>query len=139
MKLLKDFLLVLLTVWFEMDKRLAKIKSASLEIKERNILNFWINVDYEDGLSQGIGGIVLDNYDNITKRRVGTAYGCEMIRRLLLTLNVNDFSEMKGLIIWVYGEGSGFQYDVKGISRLKCENYKDVLIFDDVYKEFGGE
>ena len=46
-----------------MNKELARITSASLEIKERGILNFWINVDYENGFSQGIGGIVLDAYD----------------------------------------------------------------------------
>lgn len=31
-----------------MNKQLAKIKSAGLEIKERGILNFWIIVDYEE-------------------------------------------------------------------------------------------
>lgn len=32
-----------------MNKQLAKITSASLEIQERQILNFWIFVDYEEG------------------------------------------------------------------------------------------
>jgi hypothetical protein len=50
-----------------MNKQLAKIKSAGLEIKERGILNFWIIVDYEDGGSQGIGGIALDTYDEEKK------------------------------------------------------------------------
>ena len=120
-----------------MNKRLAKITKASLEIKERGILNFWIFVDYEEGGSQGIGGIVLDTFDNKKNRRIGTQYGCEMIRQLLLTLDVNDFNEMEGKIVWVYGEGKKFNFKPTGISLLKV-NKKDskVLKFDDVAKEF---
>ena len=59
-----------------MKKQLAKVTSASLEIQERGILNFWIYVDYEEGCSQGIGGIALDEWDANKKRRIGTAYGC---------------------------------------------------------------
>lgn len=42
-----------------MNKKLARIRSANLEIQERGILTFWINIDYEDGLSQGVGSLVL--------------------------------------------------------------------------------
>lgn len=113
--------------------KLAKITKATLEIKERNILNFWIHVEYETGGSQGIGGIVLDDYDKERKTRVGTAYGCEMIRRLLLTLNVDDLSEAKGKIIWVHGTGEGFNFSPTGIEQLHITN-KDAkpFIFADV-------
>ena len=120
-----------------MNRKLAKITKAKLEIKERGILNFWIYVDYEEGCSQGIGGITLDDYDEEKKRRVGTSYGCEMIRRILLELDVDDFSEMKGKMIWVYGEGDGFSFKTKGIKSLDVDNKKSKkLIFDDVYNEF---
>ena len=123
-----------------MEKQLAKISSAKLEIKERGILNFYIFVDYEDGCSQGVGGIALDTYDKTKKERIGTAYGCEMIRRLLLALEVNDFSEMQGKHIWVYGEGEGIGFKPKGIQLLstdiKDKSNKKPLIFEDVYNEF---
>ena len=120
-----------------MNKQLAKITSAKLEIKERGILNFWILVDYEDSPCQGIGSLALDKWDKEKEKRVGTAYGCEMIRRLLETLNVNDFSEMKGQIIWVYGEGEGLGFKAKGIGPLKVSGLnKEPLIFDDVFNEF---
>jgi len=123
-----------------MNKRLAKIGSASLEIQERGILNFWINVDYEEGMSQGVGGIALDAYDKDKERRVGTAYGCEMIRRLLLELGVDDFSEMKGKHVWVLRDGEGFSFDVKGIQALRVDGGEtDGVIFDDVAAEFFGE
>lgn len=121
-------------------KKLAKISIASLEIKDRGILNFWINVDYEEGCSQGVGGIALDEYDKEKEERVGTAYGCEVIRRLLLALDVNDFSEMKGKVIWVVGEGSGLSFRPTGIQPLKVDN-KDAkpVIFSDILKEMAGE
>lgn len=118
-------------------KQLAKISKATLEIKERGILNFWIFVDYEEGCSQGVGGIALDAYDKEKGERVGTAYGCEIIRRLLLALNVNDFSEMKGKQVWVYGEGEGFNFKPTGIGSLKTDHDKPPVIFADVAKEFG--
>ena len=74
-----------------MDKRLAKISKASLEIQERGILNFWIHVEYEEGCSQVVGGYALDEYCEEKGERIGTAYGCEMIRQLLIELRVNDF------------------------------------------------
>jgi len=114
-----------------MNKQLGIITKANLEIKERGILNFWLYVDYEEGCSQGVGGIVLDEYNEDTKERVGTAYGCEMIRQLLLCLNVNDFSEMKGIHIWVVGEGEGFSFKPKGIQALRDNGGKKV-IFDDI-------
>jgi len=118
-------------------KQLAKISKATLEIKERGILNFWIYVDYEDGGAQGIGGIALDTWDKERKVRIGTAYGCEMIRCLLLSLKVNDFSEMKGKIIWVIGEGEGFDFKPTGIQMLKVDDNKsEPIIFSNILNEF---
>lgn len=120
-----------------MNKKLAKIDYAKLEIQERKILNFWIIVDYEEGGSQGVGGISLDTYDKSKKKRIGTAYGCEVIRRLLLALNVNDFSEMKGKYIWVLGDGEGFSFSPKGIKALDTSSGdKEPVIFHDILQEF---
>ena len=121
-----------------MNKQLAKITKASLEIKERGILGFWIWVDYEEGGSQGIGGIALDSWDKKKEKRVGTAYGCEMIRSLLLCLGVNDFSEMEGKMIWVLGESKGLSFNPKGIERLnldKGDSESKSVVFDDIFKE----
>ena len=122
------------------NQRLAKITGAKLEIKERNILNFWIFVDYEDGGSQGVGGLALDAWSEKDDRRIGTAYGCEMIRRILITLNVDDFSEMSGKHIWVIGKGEGFSFKPTGICRLRVDSKEEPkpLIFSHVYDEMTG-
>jgi len=114
-------------------KKLAKISKAKLEIQERGILNFWIFVDYEEGCSQGVGGLALDEYDKEKKKRVGTAYGCELIRRLLIELQVDDFSEMKGKHIWVIGGGEGFRFKPTGIQALYTDNKESKpVIFSEI-------
>jgi len=75
--------------------------------------------------------------DKERKVRIGTAYGCEMIRCLLLSLKVNDFSEMKGKIIWVIGEGEGFDFKPTGIQMLKVDDNKsEPIIFSNILNEF---
>ncbi len=108
-------------------KKLAKIRKASLEIQERGILNFWIHVDYEEGTSQGVGGIALDAPHE--GGREGTAYGCELIRCLLIEMGVNDFSEMKGKIIWVLQK----EEHPSGIQALRVDGgTKEGVVFADV-------
>ena len=121
----------------EYEKKLAKVSSARLEMI-RGILMFYITVDYEDGLSQNVGGLCLDTYDKAKEKRVGTAYGCEMIRRCLLEFNVNDFSEMKGKYIWVLGEGEGFDFTPKGLQKLVVDGgkEKEPFIFSEVFEQF---
>lgn len=58
-----------------------------------------------------------------------------MIRQLLLTLDVNDFSQMKGKDIWVLVEGEGLSLKPVGIQTLRADNGRS-LIFDDVYNMF---
>jgi hypothetical protein len=125
-----------------MNKKLAKVESANLEIQERDILNFWIHVKYEDFGCQGIGGYALDTYDEKIKDRVGTAYGCEMIRQLLKLFGVNDFSEMKGKYIWVLGEGDGLGFKPLGLQMLNVDSKNDKerkVVFAEVVERFLGE
>ena len=121
-----------------MNKRLAKIEKAGLNVLDRGILTFSILVHYEDGCHQDIGNRCLDSYNGI--KRVGTAYGCEMIRRLLLELQVNDFSEMKGLKVWVHGEGEGLMFNPHGVSSLRVDNPKsNPVMYADIYHDFSTE
>lgn len=79
----------------------------------------------------------MDEWSDHAQSRVGTDYGCEMIRRLLIALGVNDFSEMKGRHIWVIGKGSGIGFKPTGIQKLKNDKGdNDAVIFADVLAEF---
>jgi len=124
-----------------MQEKLAKITSADIYIEDHGILTFTVVVDYEDFGCQGIGGYSLDTWDKKRDRRVGTAYGCDMILRLLKALGVNKLSEAKGNKVWVLGEGEGFSFKPKGIRGLSVDGIKkeDALIFEDVYKAFKDE
>ncbi len=80
---------------------------------------------------------MLDDWCKEKEERVGTAYGCEMIRRLLLELCVNDFSEMKGKHVWVIGEGEGLNFKPTGIQSLRVDNPKSKpVIFSEVAEMF---
>lgn len=118
-----------------MNKALARISSASLDINDRGVLTFYIHVDYEDGMSQGIGGFALDEYDEKLKRRVVTAYGCEVVRQLLLVLGVDNFSEMVNKDIWVLAEGTGLDIKPLGIQTLREDGSKSV-VFKDILDQF---
>jgi hypothetical protein len=121
--------------------KLAKVTSAKLEIKERGILTFWVSVDYEEGCSQGVGGLVLDTWNESLKRRVGTEYGCEMIRQLLLFFGVDNLNEAKGRIVYVLGEGEGFNFKPHGFKHLHVDKEErlDYIDFHEILRQFGGK
>jgi len=117
-------------------KKLARITHAGLDIKDRGILTFSICVTYEDGFSQGIGQYALDTWDKTLKRRVGTAYGCEMIRQLLTIFDVNNLHEAIGKDIWVLGdEPSVLAFSPTGIKQLRADGGK-TLLFKDIADQF---
>ncbi len=121
------------------NKELAKITSFKLNISDRGILMFHIFVDYEGGYSQGVGGLVLDEYDKKSKSRVGTAYGCEMIRQLMLVLGVDDFNDAKDKLIYILGEGDGLSFKPKGIQTLNVYGNVKTLIFSDIFNKFNNQ
>lgn len=123
-------------------KKLAKVESATFEIQERGILNFWVNVKYEDGWNQGVGGICLDDWDEQLGKRVGTAYGCEMIRQLLLFFGVNNLNEAKGQILYVVGEQDGesvLSFKPTGFEHLAVnykQNRQEKVCFNEIRDQF---
>lgn len=127
-----------------MIKRLAVIDSIKTSIRSHGMLRVGIDVAYEGPyIDQAcLGCHILDdatNNDDAMNHRIGTAYGCEMIRQILLTLEIDDFSEAKGINVWVYGEGEGISFVAKGISLLSFNSPAPVvLMFDKVYALFNG-
>lgn len=85
------------------------------------------------------GGLTLDNWDEGLKRRIGTAYGCEMIRQLLLFFGVNNLNEAKGQVVYVVGEGTGLSFKPTGLKHLRVLKGErpEYICFNEIYKEFG--
>lgn len=119
-------------------KQLAKITHASL--MNTPYLHFSIIVEYESGGTQNIGCVRLDKWDETKNHNIGTAFGCELIRRLFEELDVNDFSEMKNIIIWVLGtKNDTYSFIPKGIQNLRVNTTgkrTEGVIYDDVYNDF---
>lgn len=120
----------------EYNKKLAKITRCDFSFTDTNrmlILN--INVDYDEFGSQNICGRILDNYDKDKKERVGTVFGCELIRRILDAFDCDNLKDIVGKVIYVLGEGDGFGFKPKGFERPSFDNGKKI-IYDDILKEF---
>ena len=118
-----------------MNKQLARISMCSLNISDRSILTINLHVDYENGLSQNICGLVLDTYDKQLDRRIGTAYGCEFIRQLLVLFNCDSLEDLVNRDIFILGEGEDINFKPKGIQLLRADGGQQ-LIFDNILQEF---
>lgn len=119
-----------------LNKQLAKIENATLNVTDRGMLTFYITVKYEEGMNQVVGGLSLDQWDEEKERRVGTAYGCEMIIQMLKLFNVDSFEKMKDKLVYVLGEGSGLSFTPKGLQNLRVNDNKETkIVFEDVLNE----
>lgn len=120
------------------EKKIAMIESTQLGTEDHGVLTCWLHVSYGDGRHQGIGGYGLDEFDKATKHRVGTAYGCEFIKRVLLACGVESWEKLPGRTIFAIqdpSEWAGFGHRVVGIAPLPTEPGVE-LLFDDLREQF---
>ena len=78
-----------------MEIKNAIIESTSLGNEDHGIMTVWLCFNYE-GFGQSFGGYSLDNYDEKKDKRIGTAYGCEFIKRILEVVGVEKWEDLKG-------------------------------------------
>ena len=118
------------------NKKLAKITRCDFSFKDTNkILILNIDVDYDEFDSQNICGLVLDDYDKDKKERIGTVFGCELIRRILDIFDCDNLKDIVGKVIYILGEGDGLGFKPKGLERPSFDNGKKI-IYDDILQEF---
>lgn len=84
----------------------AEIESTILGAEDHGIFSCYVVVS-GDCWGCGFGGYALDEYDNEAKRRIGTAYGMEFIKRILETLEIAKWEDLKGTPVRVEIEGLG--------------------------------
>src|SRR5690606_38571877 len=76
-----------------------------------------------DGAGQGLGDYVLDEWDKAAEARIGTAWGMEFLRRVLGTLEIGRWEDLKGTPVRVARE------DRRGFIRGIGHFYKDRWFF----------
>ena len=85
-----------------MKEVMAKITGTSLGIEDHGIFTAWLDVTYDGkGTSQSIGGYALDEWDDATKHRVGTAYGLEWIKRVMAAAGVDRWEKLVGRTVFI--------------------------------------
>ena len=112
----------------ELERQLARVEDATLEIEDHGILTCWLSLNKEDGLHQGFGGYSLDGYDEELKRRLGTASGMDWVLQLLQTFSCRKLEDIKGKMCYaLYDKNTSL---IKGVESLKLDGGKKFLISD---------
>ena len=125
-----------------MNYQLCNVKSVTTNYQDRKILILDVNVELVDGGGLSVFNVVLDTYDKDKQKRVGTAYGCEMIRQTLQFFGVNDPSEIKNYKCYLltHKESIWNAGDVLGIENFDFPQYKHhrkSIIKSEVLEQFG--
>lgn len=102
-------------------RSVAKVERTTLGYEDHGILTCFLHLSYGTGGAQGAGGYALDEYDKTLERRVGTAYGCEFLIRLMRACGVDEWSKLKGRTVYAVRDGDGFGATVIGIEPLPTE------------------
>ena len=125
-----------------MNKELCNVTKVCTSYQDRRILILDVFVDLESGGSLSVFNMCLDTYDQDKKQRVGTAYGCEMIRQTLDFFGVDDLSQIKNYKCYLLTDKESIwcASDVLGLEQLPFDQFKhqrQQIIKAEVLKEFG--
>lgn len=84
----------------------AKITGTTLGTEDHGIFTAYVHCS-GPGWGCGFGGYALDQWNEAKQERIGTAYGLEFIKRILSTVGVENWEQLKGQHIRVETEGLG--------------------------------
>lgn len=106
----------------------AFIRRTTLGMEDHGLMTFYLHCELTGGAEIGVGGYVLDTYDEAKKKRVGTAYGLDVIKQVLATVGVEQWEDLLGSHVIVLFDGpKSWGYGVRGIAHLVAED--KVLVF----------
>jgi hypothetical protein len=107
----------------------AQINTSRLGFIRNGIFSFCLTLTIQGGGALNIGGYVMDSYDKGKEKRIGTAYGMNLVMRILEVVGVNTWEELEGKYIRIVRLGDS----VTKIGNLIKEEWID---FDTFGKEF---
>ena len=108
----------------------AKITGTMLGIEDHGIMTFMLHLKYGESSSQGAGGYGLDEYRKTLDKRVGTAFGMELVKAVLATVGVDTWEELPGKMIRVKAD----HQKVHAIANVLEENWLDFAEFYETHK-----
>jgi hypothetical protein len=122
------------------ETEIAKAESTMLGVEDHGILTCMIHMKVGGG-GQGAGGYAFDGpvkgtsledkYDDGTySRRVGSAFGMEFIRRLLLAFGVDEWEQIPGRTVFVLRNKGDSWGPIKGFRPLPTENGYEFVFSD---------
>lgn len=92
----------------------AKIDGTMLGVEDHGIMTCYLHLDYGDGGHQAFGGYSMDTPIKAKTGctdgmgRVGTAFGCELVKRIIETVGAAKWEDLKGYYIRVkYNDPNG--------------------------------
>ena len=100
----------------------AEIEGTMLGTEDHGIFTCFVQVT-GDGWGCGFGGYALDEYKPEKGERIGTAYGMEFIKRILITLEVSSWEKLKGTPVRVETTGIGGR--IARIGHFRKERWFD--------------
>ena len=78
----------------------AQINTSRLGFISNGIFSFCLTLTIQDGGGAvNIGGYVMDSYDKGKEKRIGTAYGMDLVMRILEVVGVKTWEELEGKYI----------------------------------------
>lgn len=109
--------------------RIAAIKSTTLGYNDHGMLDLWLNCTWDSSVI-GIGGYCLDSPNAEKNGRIGTAYGLDLIIRVLETVGVESWEKLTGRqVVVLFPEGNaGWGGRAVGIAGLQNDK---VLVLAD--------
>jgi len=109
----------------EYEVQLARVSNYAFEREEHGI--FTDNIVFEgSGWGQGLGGYSLDEYDPISKERIGTAYGMDFIIECYKQLGrIGTIGQQ----VAVFRSSSGWGGKIDGFVRVSSDGSFDKPFF----------
>lgn len=105
-----------------------RVKSTHLGGEDHGIFTAYLHCEGR-GTGVGLGGRGMDSYDKETKKRVGTAYGLDLIAQMIRTVGVSAWEKIPGNdVIVLHKERSMLGSIPAGFADITAER---VLIFED--------
>jgi hypothetical protein len=113
----------------------AKITNTMLGVEDHGILTFYVTLEWRGG-TQSLGGFALDQYNGEDKDRLGFGAGLTAIRKILETVGVERWEQLKGQLVRAK-IGTLGSWDQPIIGNIMDERWFDLKAFIATTKESG--